>query len=114
MATFVFRRCLSCNIGSVIPDGERDQKKHACKECKAVGKWDERAYDPHSRRALPGIAISIPDSGWSRENGGHGHYFSQLEDKPSTRRSAHAFCSSAREMKEKFARRGQKVTRDGF
>ena len=114
MATFVFRRCLSCNIGSVIPDGEHEQKKHKCKECLAIGKWDERAYDSHSRRALPGFNIIIPDSKWSYENGGKGHYFSQLEDKPSTKRSPHAFCSSAREMKEKFAQREMKVTRDGF
>lgn len=114
MATFVFRRCLACRVGSVIPDNERLQGEHACKECLSVGKWDGSVYDAHYRKANSGINIIIPDSGWSRENGGKGHYFSQLEDKPSAKRSPHAFCQSSYEMKEKFASRGHRVTRDGF
>ena len=108
MATFVFRRCLSCNIGSVIPDGEEIQASHKCKECGKVGNWS-------SVHRLKGHRlIATTDYGWSWENSGKGHYVSQLEDGPSTKRSKHAFVNSTREMKEKFARRDMKVVRDGF
>jgi hypothetical protein len=109
MATFVYRICNACKIGSVVPDDESIQQRHKCKECGKVGQWEQKA-----KEARKHAGIIIPDSGWSTENGGRGHYFSQLEDKPSTKRSAHAFCQSAGEFKRKLAERDLKVTRDGY
>lgn len=52
-------------------------------------------------------AISCPDSGWELENGGRGHYSSQLQRKPGPEGSdPNAFVRSRGELIEKATRMG--------
>lgn len=101
--------CESC-------DHEWDQE-HSIKAdhtpCPKCGsKARTKITDPHF--------IFDPANGWAYENGGKGHYFSSLETvsaagvKKGTKRSDFAHCRSVSELKEKAARLGQAVTRDGF
>ncbi len=107
MATFVYRKCGSCQVGSVVPDDERAQEEHACKECGAVGSWETKGREP---RKWPGI--SVPDSDWNRT--AEGHYCSYLEKGPSTKKSEWAHVRSVREMKEKLATMGLRAVKDGY
>jgi putative FmdB family regulatory protein len=81
-----------------------------CPKC--GGKARTLITDPHF--------IFDPANGWAHENGGKGHYFSSLETvsaagvKKGTKKSNFAYCRSVSELKEKAARLGQAVTRDGF
>ena len=108
MATYVARRCQSCQEVQVIPERESLQMQTVCKKCGKID-WQQ---PPAISRNHPGIII--PDSKWSSENGGKGHYCTFLEANQSGKRSEYAYVQSAGEMKRKLAEHGMRATRDGF
>jgi hypothetical protein len=105
--SYVYRKCKGCAVSSWVDERKSDRNEIAC----SCGDADWIRPVELTRKWA---GLIIPDKGWTSENGGRGHYCSQLEDKPSTKKSPHAFVQSAREMKEKLAERGFKVTRDGY